>query len=322
MAARNVAALSQRDKLKEALERGLKRVPGDAGAQLKALLTPSMLATLLGSLVGLAVAQAFGVGEFIDGLMLIAGIGFCGWGAVEGARDLFQFMKTAMDARSDHDLDVAAQYFADGVVKLGVNAVMAFFLKKPFKSFRELKGFRFRNVEPGWLDAGAPPAPGSIPAIQYKPLPPASLGETTAYGTIVIDNSLSAEEAQITLDHELVHRFFSPKFGPFLRMRASIRISGYVRPGMLRWLEEAIAEGYAQVRAHGWQDGVITGIHWPVVGGYLSIEQVAVIRGSMIGTVVVAGHLYHVSLVRGQSPHAIKLGQPQPAAAPALAPAH
>lgn len=84
------------------------------------------------------------------------------------------------------------------------------------------------------------------------------MGETDAYGNIVIDSGLDADEAQITLSHELVHRFFSPKFGPFLQLRARVAISGYVRSAMLRYLEEALAEGYAQIRAEGFK-GVIEG---------------------------------------------------------------
>jgi hypothetical protein len=41
---------------------------------------------MVATLVGLAAAQAFGIGELADALLLIAGIGFCGWGAVDGCK--------------------------------------------------------------------------------------------------------------------------------------------------------------------------------------------------------------------------------------------
>jgi hypothetical protein len=294
----NVAALSREKKVEEAILRGIRLLPASVGAQMKAMLSPQSLALVVASLVGLAVAQAFGIGELIDGLVLIAGIGFCGWGAVDGCRDLLHSMKTALSAKSERDLDEAGRYFASAVTKIGVNAIMAFLMKKPLRSFRDLDGFKFSKVKPGVLDVGPPPAPGSVPAIEYRPLS-GSLGETSAYGDIVIDSRLSQVESRITLDHELVHRFFSPKLGPFRRLRASVRISGYVRSALLRYLEEAMAEGVAQVRANGLQ-GVITGIRWPIVGGYLSIDELAVMRGTIVGTIVVDGRIMHVTLVQGQ----------------------
>lgn len=42
-------------------------------------LTPKSLAFMVATLVGPAAAQAFGIGELADALLLIAGIGFCGW---------------------------------------------------------------------------------------------------------------------------------------------------------------------------------------------------------------------------------------------------
>jgi hypothetical protein len=303
----NVAALSREKKVEETILRGIRLLPADVGAQLKSMLSPQSLAIMVASLVGLAIAQAFGIGEFIDALVLLAGIGFCGWGVVDGGRDLFHSVRTALNARTERDLDEAGRYFASAVTKIGVSAVMAFLLKKPLRSFRDLKGFEFRNVRPGLENIGPAPAPGTVPAIEFKPLSNA-LGITTAYGNIVIDSGLDEAESRITLDHELVHRFLSPKFGPFLRLRASVRINGYVRSAMLKYLEEAMAEGYAQVRAHGLQ-GVITGVRWPIVGGYLSIDEMAVMRGTILGTIVVDGRLMHVSIVQG-SPDSTNTPQP------------
>ena len=297
MAPLNVSSMTREKKVEEMILRGSRLLPAEVGAQLRAMLTPQTLAVVVASLVALAVAQAFGIGELVDALVLIAGIGFCGWGAVDGCRDLLRSVRTALSAQTERDLDEAGRYFASAVTKIGINAVMAFLLKKPLRSFRDVGGFKLNGVRPGLMDVGPPPAPGSVPAIEFRPIPDA-LGTTSAYGDITIDSGLSASESQITLDHELVHRFFSPKLGPFRRLRASVRISGYVRSAMLKYLEEAMAEGYAQVRAHGLQ-GVITGIRWPMEGGYLSIEEMSVMRGTIVGTIVVEGRLMHVSIVQG-----------------------
>ncbi|HMF54653.1 MAG TPA: hypothetical protein VK593_09900, partial [Edaphobacter sp.] len=77
MDALNVAALSREKKVEETILRSLRLLPADVGAQLKSMLSPQSLAIVVASLVGLAVAQAFGIGELIDALVLIAGIGFC-----------------------------------------------------------------------------------------------------------------------------------------------------------------------------------------------------------------------------------------------------
>ncbi|WP_419804950.1 hypothetical protein [Terriglobus sp.] len=88
MAPQNVSALSREEKVKEAILRSTAYMPGDVAAQFKAFLTPRNLSFMVATLVGLAVAQAFGVGEFADAL-LIAALGFCGWGAVDGCKDLY-----------------------------------------------------------------------------------------------------------------------------------------------------------------------------------------------------------------------------------------
>ena len=89
-------------KVEQAILRGLRLLPADVGAQLKSMLSPQSLVVVVASLVGLAVAQAFGIGELVDALVLLAGIGFYGWGAVDGCRDLLHSIRTALNARTDH----------------------------------------------------------------------------------------------------------------------------------------------------------------------------------------------------------------------------
>ena len=303
MAPQNVSALTREQKVEQAIWRGIKLLPGDVGAELMSFLTPKSIAITVGTLVGLAVAQAFGIGELADALLLIAGIGFCGWGAVDGCRDLYHFVKTALNAQTEQDLDHAAQYFASAVVKVGVTAIMAFLLKKPLKSFRDAGGmgrFKSRNYKPHLLCVDPPPPPGSIPKIQYKPI--ADMGETDDYGN-TIDSGLSPKDAKITLDHEMVHRFFSAKFGPFRQLRANIAISGYIRSAMLKSLEAAMAEGYAQLRAPGVRtlaQVIKAGGRFPLKGTrYLRIKQRAAFQGQFLGVIVVNGQAMTVSLDHG-----------------------
>ena len=305
MAQQNVSALTREDKVEQSIWRGVKLLPGDVRAELMSFLTPKSISIMVGTLVALAVAQAFGIGELADALLLIAGIGFCGWGAVDGCRDLYHFVRTAMAARSEQDLDQAGSYFASAVVKIGVTALMAFLLKKPLRSFRDagvVKSFKNMNYKPSLEYVSPPPAPGAVPDIQFQPLA-GSMGITDEYGNIIISSALDADEARITLDHELVHRFFSPKFGPFLRLRARVGISGYMRSAMLRYLEEAMAEGYAQCRAQGFT-GVIKGIRFPINPRteYLSIDEQSAVRGQILGTIIVNGQIMTVSLQHGLPP--------------------
>jgi len=48
-----------------------------------------------------------------------------------------------------------------------------------------------------------------------------------------------------TVRHESVHRFFSPRSGPLLATRAQIGVFAYRHSHLIRYLEEALAEGYA-----------------------------------------------------------------------------
>ena len=295
----NVEALTREAKVEEALKRGVRLLPGNLAAQMEAMLTPTALTMLVGSIVALAIAQVFGVGEIADLFLLGIGLGFCSWGIFDGLHDLERFANTAMQARTEADLDRAAKYFASAVTKLGVNAVMAFLLKKPIRTFKEIEGFKLRNVQPG-LEAVKPPPPAGVkPTVSYEQLDPSLYGYADEYGSIKINTRFSPKDQQETLDHESVHAFFSPKFGPFRQVRAQLAISGYSRSPLLRYLEEAMAESYSQARANGFR-GIITGIKFPIKNGYISAEEMSVGQGVFIGTISIEGHMLRVTVSHGQ----------------------
>ena len=58
-------------------------------------------------------------------------------------------------------------------------------------------------------------------------------------------------EQQVTLFHESVHSFFSPKARFFLQLRARLKATAYWRSSLLRYLAEALAEGYGQLKVRG-----------------------------------------------------------------------
>jgi YD repeat-containing protein len=73
-----------------------------------------------------------------------------------------------------------------------------------------------------------------------------ALGATDMLGNIIIKRGLTGPSLAITLRHEGVHRFFSPKTpGPFQMARARVGQWGYNTSHLLRYTEEALAEGIA-----------------------------------------------------------------------------
>lgn len=62
---------------------------------------------------------------------------------------------------------------------------------------------------------------------------------------------------------------------------------------MLRYLEEALAESYAQLRVNGIR-GLPVGIRFPIANGYVTVRAVAIEVGGI--TIVVGGIVYAVDL--------------------------
>jgi hypothetical protein len=126
-----------------------------------------------------------------------------------------------------------------------------------------------------------------------------SLGQTDWYGNIWVTRSQTLTEHQVTLYHEFVHSVLSPKFGRFRQFRASLRASGYIRSALLRYLEEALAEGYGQLRVNGF-GSAIKAISFPVGDGadaYVTVTQLMA-EGTALGSITVGGYLFRVFLTK------------------------
>lgn len=123
---------------------------------------------------------------------------------------------------------------------------------------------------------------------------------TSPYSAITIARNQSLTEQRVTLYHELVHRYFSPRTGPLRKLRAEIRISGYSRSAFLRYLEEALAEGYGQLRVHG-LDKAFAAYRFPIDFGYVTVSRL-IAEGRAIGTITMGGVLFHVSISPGPIP--------------------
>jgi hypothetical protein len=131
------------------------------------------------------------------------------------------------------------------------------------------------------------------PKIAKDPnLPANEFGYTTMYGDIFISSKLSPNEAQLTLIHEQVHSFLTPRLQIFRNIRIRISANSYSQSYILRYLEEALAETVSLVRGHG-VSGLIGGLTFPVKNGYVTITKMGnEIAGIFMGPINIGGVVY------------------------------
>jgi hypothetical protein len=136
--------------------------------------------------------------------------------------------------------------------------------------------------------ADAPEPPFVQRGFSYGGPGPNALGSTDKFGNITIRPGLSEREFVETLRHETVHSVLSPKPGSLLaNVRADLHMAGYQRSNLLRYAEEALAEGYAT-------RSVRQGLRFPLAEGYvtpggLSLESAAVGGTAYVGHEMVSG---------------------------------
>lgn len=289
----SVAAMSTSDKLGEVLRRSLPLLRPEARAEIEKLIEPGTLALMAATVAVWAGAHFFAVGEVVDVILLIVGVALLGAAALDGARELVAF-GTTVNARTTADFDRAAHHLARAITIIGITTVMAVLLRKSAKA---VKGRAPKADKPGLIELEAPPPKGKVKIVSDASLP-AGYGETTAYGDIVVSSRGSATEQALVVYHELVHSFLSPKLTPLRHFRARLAMSAYQRSAIMRYLEEALAETYAQLRVHG-ITAMPTGIKFPVATGemqiiYVSGAQLAA-EGAAIGTIVLGTMTFNVT---------------------------
>jgi hypothetical protein len=79
-----------------------------------------------------------------------------------------------------------------------------------------------------------------------------------------------------------------------------MRISGYSRSALLRYLEEALAEGYGQLRVRGLEEA-LKAYRFPIDFGYVTVARMRA-EGLVIGTISLGGVLFQVSVSQGRIP--------------------
>lgn len=285
----DIARMSKTDKIKAAVICSGSYLPADVYNVVQALVEPKALVILSATLIAWAGSHAFGVGEVMD----LVGSASCPSGSrCSRARASWSTSSGgALGATTHADLDEAGHHFARAVTLLGISVIQALLLRGPVKAARNRPPVRL----------GPLPPPGRPPSTNYRPsLPNGSLGRTSAYGDIEISLAQSASEQRVSLAHELVHRFFSPIAAALRQLRAELATKAYERSAFMRYLEEALAEGWGQLREHGLLSS-LKGIYFPLTNGYVTLSQIAV-GGNFVGTMILAGRRIYVYISTGQIP--------------------
>lgn len=270
-----LSGLSQSQRLLEVLKRAIRMLPGETGDKLSALLSPTTLIVVAASLAVWAASHAFGVGEAVDLLMLGVGAIFIGREALDVLRHISSFASLTFGAKTEGDLDAAARHLADAIAIIGVDVVIALLLHGAGKAWSN----RYR------------------PSIKGDASLPAGSGSTTQFGDVTYSTAGSATDQALVRFHEMVHSFLSPKLRGLRDLRADFGTFGYQKSQLLRYIEEALAETYAQLRVNGIK-GLPAGIRFPIKYGYVTLTGVlseAVLAAGAI-TLTIEGMRYLVTL--------------------------
>jgi len=207
----DVFRMSSTEKIGEAMRRSLPLLPLEARGIVNSMLEPTTLAIIAGTLVVWAGSHFFGVGEFVDLILLTAGVVTLGTAVWSGADELYKFVDRSVKAKSDPDLDAAAGHFARAVTLLGISTIQALLLREPARATIGRGRPQFHPMP----NVGPPPPPGNMLRLSRPAsLPGGDLGGTDFYGVIEISRAQSLTEQRISLYHELFHRYFMPKTGP------------------------------------------------------------------------------------------------------------
>lgn len=123
----------------------------EARAQFAALLTPTNLGIMVGSLVVWAAGHFFGVSEIVDAFLLGFGLVFLGKAAIDAARLLKNAIELTCSASTEAELEDAAKDLAEAIAIIGVMAFFALLAKVARAVGNKMKAGK------GMEKGGAPP---------------------------------------------------------------------------------------------------------------------------------------------------------------------
>lgn len=288
----SIVNMSPANKLGEAIRRSTTHMGPAAAAQIRTLLTPQSLALMAGIGAAWLASHAFGVGEVADLLLVIGGGVALGWSVFSLAAELFDFFQVALTAKTSPDLDIAGDHFANAVAIGGVTLILTLVTKGATKSLRS----RVPRLS-------GPPPPGKSllykPSTIADPTMPAAAGETSPYGDIRYSSQGTQAEQDLARYHERMHQLLSPRLRLLQELRADLNQHIYNKSILLRYIEEAAAETYAQLKVNG-MSGLMDGLKFPTQSPHYAITWVALgkaARGLTLGTITVGGTMYTVYLI-------------------------
>ena len=128
-----VATMSDSDRLAEAVKRAVPKLPGETGERLKELLTPEAIGAMVAFTGVYIVSQLTPAGWIADVIaagLLITTLYMGGSEIAAILENLGDFATIASSAKTESDLDVAADHLAIAVTKIGVDVILAILLHK------------------------------------------------------------------------------------------------------------------------------------------------------------------------------------------------
>jgi hypothetical protein len=187
-----IARMSKTEKLGAAIMRSRSYVAPEVADKLLELVTPEALAIIGVTVTAWAVGHAFGVSEIVDVVLIGLGVFALGTEAWTAAKDLSSFITVALNARSANDLDLAGQYFARFVTRVGVDTAIALLLRKTIG-----KGKPAPTKAPALRpDISLSSGGRSGPNVKFLTGPPNSVVKSTAPGRVF----LTDENGRVILD--------------------------------------------------------------------------------------------------------------------------
>jgi hypothetical protein len=129
------------------------------------------------------------------------------------------------------------------------------------------------------------------PSVKGTPQLPAGEGRTDKFGNVIYSTLGTEDDIALARFHESVHSLLSPKLAFFREFRANMGQAAYEKSSLVQYLEETLAETYAQLRVRGFA-GLPTGITFPIREGYVTVSEV--VKEGAIATIVVGGITYGV----------------------------
>ena len=308
-----VTQMSRSERVGALLKATIPKVPADIGTQLRQLLTPQALHVIEGVVVLWGISHFFGFGEVFDALVLATGALALGADAVHAAKLAIDAFLEASRATTGAAIEDGADKLAQAIGIIGVDmlATLLFRWKRP-------------NLPNPARIADFPRAPelaaGSwryTPKVERYPFPKSwgnlsrAYGFATEYGDIHINTRYPLDEQQITLFHEQFHALLRPKLAILQRLRAKWTAGSYTNSYLTRFIEEALCEASAQLRAKGFSFGrVVEGVRFPLNGSYdVTLTRVAQETGELfLGPIKVDDDVFYGALTAKQAP--IPIGAP------------